>query len=74
MAVQALMFVFALSKFGRATALNIAYSSRGVWSVVLVWAVGHWFKNVERDAGHRVMMTRLGGAALVLIAVVLVMF
>lgn len=72
MAVQALGFVFAISQFGRATALNIAYSSRGIWSVVLVWAVGHWFKNEERDAGQRVMVVRLAGAALVLIAVVLV--
>lgn len=71
--VQALLFVYSLSKFGRATALNIAYSSRGVWSVVLVWAIGHWFQNEERDAGHQVMFSRLAGAALVLVAVALVM-
>src|SRR5699024_5460771 len=40
---QAVGMGFALGLFGNATAMNIAYSSRGVWSVVLIWFAGKWF-------------------------------
>jgi hypothetical protein len=43
-----------------------------LWSVVLVWVVGHWFGNVERSVGRAVMTRRLLGAAILLGAVFLV--
>ena len=51
-----------------ATTTNVLYNSRGVWSVVLVWAIGHWFGNTESAQGRRVMLRRLGGAMLLLSA------
>ncbi len=55
-----------------ATTTNVLYNSRGVWSVVLVWTVGHWFANAERTHGGGVMLRRLAGSALLLAAIALI--
>jgi len=52
-----------------ATVINIVYNSRGIWSVLLVWLVGPWFGNIEREYGMRVMLTRLIGSMLLLSAI-----
>ena len=54
-----------------ATAVNIVYNSRGIWSVLLVWLAGHWFGNIEREQGAQIMIPRLAGSMLLLIAIVL---
>jgi len=54
-----------------ATATNVLYNSRGLWSVILVWTVGHWFGNAERSHGRAVMLRRFGGSMLLLAAIVL---
>jgi drug/metabolite transporter (DMT)-like permease len=54
-----------------ATAINVVYNSRVIWSVALVWAVGQWFGNIEREQGLKVMMGRLAGSMLLLGAIVL---
>jgi uncharacterized membrane protein len=54
------------------TAINIVYSSRGVWSVVLVWSVGQLLGNQERDRGSAVLAQRALGALLLVIAISLV--
>jgi drug/metabolite transporter (DMT)-like permease len=55
-----------------ATTANVLYNSRGVWSVVLVWCVGHWFGNTERTRGRGVMLRRLAGSLLLLSAIVVI--
>lgn len=65
-------FAFTLARWRDATAANVVYSSRGLWSVALVWVVGHWFGNRERHAGGAAMTSRLVGAALMVAAIVLV--
>lgn len=72
MAVQAGLMAFVLSVYGHATVVNVIYSSRGVWSVVLVWVVGHWFSNTEQDLGASVLARRLLGAILLIAAIVVV--
>ena len=72
MALQSLAITTAIGIYGHATAVNIVYNSRGIWSVLLVWLIGHWFHNVERSQGHGVMGKRLAGAALLLAAIVIV--
>jgi hypothetical protein len=72
--VQSLMFVGSVAYFRQATAANIMYSSRGLWSVVLVWLIGHWFHNSERSLGAAILGWRLVGAALMLVAIALVLF
>ncbi len=72
LSVQAWLIFFALSQFGRATAVNVVYGARGIWSVLLVWLAGHWLGSTEGATGHGAMLRRLAGAAILLVAVVLV--
>jgi hypothetical protein len=58
---------------GSATVVNIIFSARGLFSVLLVWLVGHWFTNDEHRLGGRVFALRLVGAVLMLAAIVLVL-
>ena len=69
LAAQALGIAFTIMTYGEATLVNILYTSRGVWTVALVWLFGPWFGNAERSQGHSVMARRLLGSALILIAV-----
>lgn len=70
---QSLTFVMAIVKFRDATSANIIYSSRGLWSVIAVWGIGHWFTNREQHLGSGVLRWRLIGAALMMAAIVLVL-
>ena len=69
--LQGVVFISSVGIYGDATALNIIFSSRGLWSVVTVWLVGHWFANEENELGKAVFAKRLVGAALMLGAIVL---
>jgi len=71
LSIQATGMAYSIATFHEVTVTNILYNTRGIWSVVLVWVVGHWFGNVEREHGTRVMLRRLIGAALLLSAVFL---
>ncbi len=72
--VQALLLNIALAFFGRATAMNVLYSSRGLWGIILVWFAGHLFANRERESVPRAIMAkRLLGALLLCLAIVLVL-
>jgi len=73
LAAQAANMAIALGVFGDATAVNIVYASRGLWSVLAVWWVGHWFRNEEQKLGPAVLRSRLTGAGLMLAAIALVM-
>jgi len=69
---QSMIFVSTLAVYGKATSANIVYASRGLISVLLVWAIGHWFMNQEQNLGAKVLRWRLLGAVLMLCAIVLV--
>ncbi len=72
--IQYLLLYGVISEFGRATAMNILYSSRGVWSVVLVWLLSSCFGYQEgKKAGPQAMRKRLLGAFLLLVAIILVL-
>lgn len=73
-ALQSALFVTTLAVYRQATAANVIYSSRGLWSVVLVWAAGHWFHSREQHLGGRILRWRLAGAALMTTAILLVLF
>jgi drug/metabolite transporter (DMT)-like permease len=62
-ALQAMFLVTGLAVFGDATAMNVIYSTRGLWSVLAVWWLGHWFANTERQQGGAIFRGRLIGAA-----------
>ena len=70
---QGLMFITSITLFRQATVANVLYSSRGLWSVVAVWGIGHWFSNREQHLGARVLVWRLVGAILMMAAIVMVL-
>lgn len=72
-ASQGLMFMSAVSIYRQVTSANVLYSSRGLWSVVGVWAIGHWFTNREQHLGARVLVWRFVGAVLLMAAIVMVL-
>lgn len=72
-AVQGLMFITSVSIWRQATSANVLYSSRGLWSVLAVWGVGHWFSNREQHLGARVLVWRFIGAVLLMSAIVMVL-
>jgi hypothetical protein len=67
------MFITSISIWRQVTSANVLYSSRGLWSVVAVWAVGHWFANQEQHLGARVLAWRFVGAFLLMAAIVMVL-
>jgi len=70
---QSMAFVMTVAKFRNATSANVIYSSRGLWSVVAVWGIGHWFANREQHLGANILRWRLAGAVLMMAAIALVM-
>lgn len=71
MALQSVLFVSTVAHWGQAATANVIYSSRGLWSVVLVWAFGHWVRSREQSLGGTVLAWRLGGAGLMMGAIAL---
>lgn len=70
--VQAIIITGTIAVWQDAAGVNVVYATRGLWSIALVWSVGHWMKNTERHTtGGRRMGLRLAGAMLIVAAVVL---
>lgn len=70
-ATQAAVMGYAIGVYGSATAMNIVYSTRGVWAILLVWAIGHWWTSTEQHLGRSVLIPRLIGALLLVAAIAL---
>jgi drug/metabolite transporter (DMT)-like permease len=71
--VQGAILYYALSRHGHATSVNVVYNFRALATILLVWCIGHWFQNREREVGRAVMIRRLLGSALLLFSIGLVM-
>lgn len=71
--LQALLFGVALT-YEDPTLANTLYSSRGLWAVILVATIGVWFGNREGSLPRWVLMARLGGSVLILLAIYLMLF
>ena len=68
MSVQAIGMTFTVAKFGDATRVNIVYSLRGLWGVLLTWLLLH-LSSAGDTISNRVMTMRLIGAVLIGVAV-----
>jgi hypothetical protein len=73
LAVQSVIFIYAVARFGDATAANVVYNARGMWTVMAVWLVGHWFMNREQGLGVAVLRRRLAGAGVMSSSILLVL-
>ena len=62
-----------ISTYQDPTAMNILYSSRGIWSVILVWSIGSWFGNREGGLGWGIFWRRVVGAGFLFAAICLVL-
>jgi drug/metabolite transporter (DMT)-like permease len=71
-ALQGVLLVTTVGVFGDATAINIVYSARGIWSVVVVWLVGAWLGSEEAGRGTSVLRWRLVGAGIMTAGIVTV--
>ncbi|WP_372895518.1 hypothetical protein [Stieleria sp.] len=69
--LQALCIVFTLSAFGDAPRVNVVYSMRGIWGVLLAWGAALIWGGSEADLSRKTMVFRLGGALLITISVVI---
>ncbi len=73
LALQSLLMAITLSLFGNPTAVNILYSGRGLWALLLVVWIGRWLENVEGGYGRKTMILRWLGALLLILAIILVL-
>lgn len=75
MSVQAIGMTFTLARFGDATRVNIVYSLRGIWGVLITWWLVSALHKRSPDASAgpstRVMTMRMLGAVLIGAAVVI---
>lgn len=70
-ALQALMLSAGIALSQHAAVANIIYSSRGIFTIIFVWLIGHWFGNHEKHIGATLMKKRLAGSFLILLAIAL---
>ena len=71
MAMQAFSMCFSLAEFGDAARINIVYALRGLWGVLLAWALAKRLQTEEADLPRIVMIHRLAGAGLLTGAVLI---
>ena len=71
MALQAIGMTLTIGHFGDATRVNIVYSLRGLWGVLLTWLLARKLVESDTTAGHRTMAMRLVGAVLIGVSVVI---
>jgi hypothetical protein len=71
--VQSIIFVSLVAAKGHAASINVVYSSRGLWTVILVWWLGHWVHSREQHLDEGVLGWRLAGATTMIAAIALVL-
>ncbi|MBI2478966.1 MAG: EamA/RhaT family transporter [Planctomycetia bacterium] len=71
MSVQAIGMTLTLGLFGDVTRVNIVYSLRGLWGVLLTWLLARQGGEHETRPSHRTMVMRLIGAVLIGLSVVI---
>jgi drug/metabolite transporter (DMT)-like permease len=70
-ALQSLLIVVAVARFGDAARVNVIYALRGIWAVALAWLFARWLGGGEMHLSRHTMAARLIGAILVATAVIL---
>jgi drug/metabolite transporter (DMT)-like permease len=70
---QSIIFVSMLAIWGEAAVANVIYSSRGIWSIVFVWLLGHWMAREERQLGGKVLAFRMAGAIVLSVAILILL-
>jgi len=71
--VPTLLLPYAFGRYGNAAELNVLYSSRALWSIILVWVLGRHIGNREHLHSRTVFLLRLAGSLILMAAIVLVL-
>ena len=71
MSVQAIGMTFTIARFGDATRVNIVYSLRGIFGVILTWMLSHHLAVTPHRPHTRQMVIRLLGALLLVVAILI---
>jgi uncharacterized membrane protein len=71
MALQAIGMTLTIGHFQDVTRVNIVYSLRGLWGVLLTWLLAQKLVESDTTTGHRTMAMRLLGALLIGVSVVI---
>ncbi len=71
LAAQGILVALAIVRHQNATGVNIVYSTRGLWSVAVVWLLGSRFRLGEEASDRSVFLFRLAGAGLMIVSVAL---
>ena len=63
MAGQALLINYTLARYQNVAAINVVYSTRGLWSVILgALSLRLWFSGAAPSAPRRIFILRISGA------------
>ena len=62
---------YCIAEFREVTLTNILYSSRGLFSVVLIWMLGTRLGMTEADSSRELLPIRMLASAIMLIAIAL---
>ena len=65
---------YAIGRYGHAPEINVLYSSRALWSIVLVWGVGRFIGSREHKTSLTILLRRLAGAIILIAAAALVIY
>lgn len=74
MAFQAISMSYVLSAYGDTVRVNIVYSLRGLWAVLLGWSLARFFQGGEAGLPVRVLWLRLCGSGLLTASVVMALW
>jgi drug/metabolite transporter (DMT)-like permease len=66
---QAMLLIWSIGIFQDAPGANVVYATRGIWSVLLVAALGKWMAQVEHMTSRSVVIRRLIAAVVMAVAV-----
>jgi drug/metabolite transporter (DMT)-like permease len=69
MTLQAIGMTLTLAHWGDATRVNIVYSLRGLWGVILTWVLSQRMNIEQATPNNKIMRMRLIGAVLIAISV-----
>lgn len=72
-ALPALLMSYALGRYGHAPEVNVIYATRAIMSIIVVRTLGPWVGSHEQHVPRATLWRRIIGAAILLLAVVLVL-
>jgi drug/metabolite transporter (DMT)-like permease len=70
--IPTLLLPYAFGRYGNAAELNVLYSSRALWSIMLVWVLGRYIGNREHLHSRTVLLLRLAGSLILMAAIALI--